>query len=440
VRSPRLWIANGVRGRCAAMYPNAAEGHVHGRHERFRRAAAAGTKWTAAAIATTIAMCAPFSSVHASSLVFRAPSRAAARVSRSAPPALIGSLPPRAAPPCGAALATHRRPPPAPPAPVEQSTLLGLLTRAPFSCSLTRSWTGLGAPRPRAACRARARGRGARALPRGPAVRRRARRGGASRLAPARESGRAASVARCSSRTRTYSGQPPRSCAASRPARRPCACPRVEQRTGRGTRAAPPGEGAQRSSSASRLSRSSWLVARRGSARSAVLARPTSTASDSRLRSPPERPLSGYLRLLAGEQEASSSAARGWGSGRWRAARRPARSDPGRLRAKLLACWESSPRARVPGAQLARASSAGGERLDQRRLAGPLGPTATRAPPAPAKSVVEQHQRAASPASPRGTVAQLEDHRPERSGRRTRTRGCGRPLGRARCDRSSPAS
>ena len=60
------------------------------------------------------------------------------------------------------------------------------------------------------------------------------------------------------------------------------------------------------SSSASRLSRSRWLV---GSSRISTLApEATRIASDSRRRSPPESPSSGFSAVLAGEQEAARAA------------------------------------------------------------------------------------------------------------------------------------
>ncbi len=101
----------------------------------------------------------------------------------------------------------------------------------------------------------------------------------------------------------------PRSCAASRPRSRSCASRSRRAAPDRGRRAATsPGTPSDAASSASRLSRSRWLV---GSSRTSTLAPEwTRIASDSRRRSPPDSPSSGFSRVLAGEQEAAQQRAR----------------------------------------------------------------------------------------------------------------------------------
>ena len=139
------------------------------------------------------------------------------------------------------------------------------------------------------------------------------------------------------------------------------------------TSSSEPGNSPSASSSASRLSRSRWLV---GSSRISTLAPDwTRIASDSRRRSPPDSPSSGFSASSPENRKRPSSA----------------RALPG---VSPVACWAASSTVRavpgdelvgvlgqiadldvVPGAELAAESSsrAPGERLDQRRLAGPVG-------------------------------------------------------------------
>ena len=88
------------------------------------------------------------------------------------------------------------------------------------------------------------------------------------------------------------------------PRPRSCACRRRRAARGRArSAAASPGSACSAASSASRLSRSRWLV---GSSRISTFAPEwTRIASDSRRRSPPESPSSGFSAVLAAEQEAA---------------------------------------------------------------------------------------------------------------------------------------
>ena len=129
----------------------------------------------------------------------------------------------------------------------------------------------------------------------------------------------------------------PRSCAARRPRSRPCASRRRRAARGRARRAGPSRRScSSASSSASRLSTSRWFV---GSSRISTFAPEcTRIASDSRWRSPPERPGDRLLRVLAGEQEAAEQRARLVRRQSRRALRRVEHAC--RCSAIRSACWE----------------------------------------------------------------------------------------------------